>query len=269
MDVVTIGPAALSLSRLLALIGIAAFLLAAWLIGRKNSELSGWETGALVGAVVLGRLVYVGAHLDAYAAEPLSVLYIWQGGFSALGMIAGGALWAVWRFRRRWRLLLPAALTMAIGVAAWGVPTAIHQSTPTEAPPLPEISLPQLGGDPRLLSAYRGEPVVVNIWASWCGPCRREMPMLADVSQARSDVTFLFVNQGESAETIRQYFENEGLELEPVLLDRRQELSRHYGVRGLPTTLFFDAQGRFTDAHMGELSRAAVLDYLSGISEVE
>jgi thiol-disulfide isomerase/thioredoxin len=265
VEVVTIGPAALSLSRLFALIGIAVFLIAGWLIGRKIPELSGWETGGLIAAVILGRLAYVAAHLDAFAAEPITVLYVWQGGFSVVGMIAGAALWALWRCRRRWRLLVPAFLTIAIGVAAWGAPTAVHRGMQAEPPSFPDITLTRLAGEKRALGSYEGEPLVVNLWASWCGPCRREMPMLAEVSRAREDVTFLFANQGEYAETIRQYLRDEELELEPVLLDPRQQLSKHFGVRGLPTTLFFDEGGSLVDAHMGELSRAAVNDYLSRI----
>ena len=113
MDVITIGPAALPLSRLFALIGIAVFLIAGWIAGRRYPEMSGWETGALIAGVVLSRLVYVLMHLEAFRAEPITVLYFWQGGFSAAGMILGGAGWAVWRLRRRWSLLVPAATAIS------------------------------------------------------------------------------------------------------------------------------------------------------------
>src|SRR3546814_7473677 len=64
-----------------------------------------------------------------------------------------------------------------------------------------------------------GEPMVVNLWATWCPPCRREMPVLAKAQEERGDVTFVFVNQGESESEIRDYLRESHLQLSNVLLD--------------------------------------------------
>nr|WP_244510698.1 TlpA disulfide reductase family protein [Microvirga guangxiensis] len=81
----------------------------------------------------------------------------------------------------------------------------------------------------------------MNLWASWCPPCRREMPMMAEMAAARDDVTFLFVNQGERRTTIEGYLNKEKLTLPNVLLDARMDVPRHYSTPGLPVTLFIGA----------------------------
>jgi thiol-disulfide isomerase/thioredoxin len=100
--------------------------------------------------------------------------------------------------------------------------------------------------------------VVLNLWATWCGPCRRDMPMLAAAQARHPGVAFVFVNQGESADTVRRHLATEGLALDRVLLDRPSALGPALGSGGLPTTVFFDAQGRHAGAHMGLLNRAAL-----------
>ena len=76
----------------------------------------------------------------------------------------------------------------------------------------------------------------------------------------------VFANQGEDAGTIQRYLDAEGLDLDLVLVDRLSQLSQDAGARGLPTTLFFDAQGRLIDVHVGELTRAGIAARLVGHS---
>ena len=129
-----------------------------------------------------------------------------------------------------------------------------------QADELPSLVLTELnGGAPLTLSqAARGRPVVVNLWASWCGPCRQEMPVLAAAQQRESALGFLFVNQGESDSAVRAYLTDQALPLREVLLDAGSKLGPAVGSRGLPTTLFYDAQGRQFDAHFGVLNAAAL-----------
>lgn len=100
--------------------------------------------------------------------------------------------------------------------------------------------------------------MVVNLWATWCPPCRREMPMLAAAQQEYDEVTFVFVNQGEGRGEIKGYLDQNGLALDNVLLDTRGALGQTVGSMALPTTLFYDANGRLADTHLGELSRATL-----------
>ncbi|WP_299315685.1 TlpA disulfide reductase family protein, partial [uncultured Halomonas sp.] len=101
----------------------------------------------------------------------------------------------------------------------------------------------------------RGETVVLNLWATWCPPCLREMPLLAE-ADARDGVTAVIANQGEELLQVARYLDDQGLEFRYPLLDPRQELMVLLESPGLPTTLLFDASGRAVERHVGELSRA-------------
>jgi thiol-disulfide isomerase/thioredoxin len=125
---------------------------------------------------------------------------------------------------------------------------------------LPMLLFTELNGAAKLnlSQAARGRPVVVNLWASWCGPCRQEMPVLAAAQRRESAVGFLFVNQGESDGAVSAYLTDQRLPLREVLLDAGSKLGPAVGSRGLPTTLFYDAQGRQVDVHFGVLNAAAL-----------
>ena len=105
--------------------------------------------------------------------------------------------------------------------------------------------------------------MVVNLWASWCPPCRREMPVLAAAQQRETGVMFVFANQGEDAATAQRYLGDSALHLANVLLDSGTELGRTVGSTALPTTLFYDAGGRLVDTHLGELSAASLASKLN------
>jgi hypothetical protein len=84
------------------------------------------------------------------------------------------------------------------------------------------------------------------------------MPVLAEAQRNESDMTFLFVNQGEGERVIADFLDAAGLGLQNVLLDTDGRLGRHVGSSALPTTLFYDAEGRQVGSHLGELSRASL-----------
>jgi thiol-disulfide isomerase/thioredoxin len=124
-------------------------------------------------------------------------------------------------------------------------------------------------GQPATLAqAARGRPVVVNLWASWCGPCRVEMPDLAEAQRRHPDIGFLFVNQGESAEKVQAFLTRSGLALDEVWLDQGSRLGQAIRSPGLPTTVFLDAQGRQVDAHFGVLSAASLQTRVEALRRV-
>jgi len=130
---------------------------------------------------------------------------------------------------------------------------------------LPAITLTSLQRQPIALADTQGKPVVVNLWASWCGPCRREMPVLARAQQRHPDIRFLFVNQGETREEVEGFLGAERLALQNVLLDADSLTSTRLQVHAYPTTLFFDSHGRLQGLHMGELSAAGLQSKLDSL----
>ena len=127
-----------------------------------------------------------------------------------------------------------------------------------EAVALPQLDLATLDGRAVPLDGFVGKPTVVNLWATWCPPCRREMPVLQQAQGANPDVNFVFVNQGEKPDAIQSFIDRQGLTLRNVLVDERLQTGSALGHRALPTTLFFDARGQLASTHIGELSQATL-----------
>ena len=172
---------------------------------------------------------------------------------------------AVRRGWRGWRGLSArkrTLLALALWVLAWqGVLGGLRLM---DKPALSEMQVTLLFGESIKLAALAdGKPMVVNLWASWCPPCRREMPVLAAAQQREAGVNFVFVNQGEDGATAQRYLSEGRLGLANVLLDPGAALGREVGSGALPTTLFYDASGRLVDTHLGELSAASLASKLS------
>jgi thiol-disulfide isomerase/thioredoxin len=169
-----------------------------------------------------------------------------------------GAAWLAWRGLRAPALRRPLAGATVAGAAFWVAASVLTGARDTT--PMPALALTTLnrGVAVNLREVAAGRPVVVNLWASWCGPCRQEMPVLAAAQQREAEIGFLFVNQGETAATVQTYLAGLGLPLRDVLLDAGSRLGPAVGSRGLPTTLFYDAQGMLIDAHFGVLNAPAL-----------
>ncbi len=108
----------------------------------------------------------------------------------------------------------------------------------------PDFELYDLEGKIHKLSEYKGAPILLNFWATWCGPCRSEMPHLEEVYEdwKDNDLIFFAVNVGESSTDVTAFLDYFGFTM-PVLLDNTKTVSRKYGVSGIPTTYFIDEDG--------------------------
>jgi len=108
----------------------------------------------------------------------------------------------------------------------------------------PDFTLTDTDGDKLSLSDLKGKGVILNFWATWCGPCRQEMPLLQKAFEAHGSegLVVVGVDVGEQAAPVKTFLKELGLTF-PAVLDTDQETSRLYRVYGLPTTFFIDRQG--------------------------
>jgi peroxiredoxin len=118
--------------------------------------------------------------------------------------------------------------------------------------PAPDFALKSAEGNNLRLSEYRGEVVLINFWATWCGPCRQEMPLLDDLYKRYERVGFrlLGVNIDEDSGRAMQMADELGVSF-PVLFDEKKEVSRLYQVEAMPVTLLVDREGTVRHVHLG------------------
>jgi thiol-disulfide isomerase/thioredoxin len=112
---------------------------------------------------------------------------------------------------------------------------------------VPDFSLPDMDGKPHALHDYRGKVVLINFWATWCPPCRREMPALEQLYRKLGDQPFvvLAVNQWEDADHVFAYMGDLNVFPSfPILFDPESKVSADFDVKGLPTSFLLDKQGR-------------------------
>lgn len=257
MNAVTLGPFVLATDRAAALIGVAVFLIVGAIFTRRGSCLAKWTTTALLWGFIGARVLHVLNHVDSFLSEPWRILFVWQGGFSWIGGVIGVALTLIFLFRHDRQAIPVAAASLASGAFTWFALMALWQAA--EGPPPPRFALSDLAGTRMMSIADRkGRPAVVNLWATWCPPCRREMPLLAEFASVRNDVDFIFANQGEGPSKISAYLQSEKLEITNVLLDPMNSLSRHYSAPGMPVTVFLRPDGSVATTHFGEISREAL-----------
>ena len=157
-----------------------------------------------------------------------------------------------------------AALTFAAS------PAADRQTlTPAQQPaPAPEFTLPDLDGKSHTLADYRGKVVVLNFWATWCPPCRYEMPAMQRAWEKvrDEDIVFIAVDVGEDSDTVFTFLADYPVEF-PLLLDEQAKVVEQYPVTGLPTTYIIDPQGRITHRAVGgrEWDDPGLLDSLRAL----
>ncbi|MEZ5541738.1 MAG: TlpA disulfide reductase family protein [Pseudomonadota bacterium] len=140
-------------------------------------------------------------------------------------------------------------------VAQEAVPELSDTLAPLAAPvDAPEFTLADMDGERHSLSGYRGSWVLVNFWATWCPPCRKEMPALERLYQDYGErgLKVLALNQWEDADHVFSYMgELNVFPSFPILFDPDSRVADAWGVRGLPTTFLVDPQGRIVYRAVG------------------
>ena len=125
-------------------------------------------------------------------------------------------------------------------------------------------------GSPDSLARYRGKVVLVNLWASWCPPCREEMPALEKLYRAHASQGFvvLGIDQGESAKVAADYARGRGVTF-PILIDDQQQYGRAYAAEGLPTSVLVDRSGHVVKGVDGEMTLAEMQTLVSPVLKSE
>ncbi len=145
-------------------------------------------------------------------------------------------------------------------------------SSQESQPPLtaaPDFTMTDAEGKTVKLSDFFGKPIVVNFWASWCGPCRQEMPEFDKAYLEQGDeVTFLIINMTdgyqETLDNAKDFIRKQGYHF-PVYYDTAQDAARVYGVTRLPATYFINEEGKLVAKAMGAISRATLQQGISMI----
>jgi len=174
--------------------------------------------------------------------------------------------------RSRWNILIGAIAVVGVvwiwvsRVPSGGAATAAAlPAAPAVGHPAPDFTLTTVTGQTLKLSDLRGKPVVLNFWATWCPPCRAELPDLQAASQRlEGQVAIIGIDQAESPADVRSFAA--GLDVTyPIPLDTNADASRLYAVRSLPTTFFIDRSGIIRQIQIGSLTEATLMQLLKTI----
>lgn len=163
------------------------------------------------------------------------------------------------RVPRPFAIGLAAVVVIGVGAGVWLTLLQAAQATPSGSArpgaPAPQIALPVVGGGSSDLSAERGKVVLVNFWATWCEPCKAEMPALQQLAHELQDQPFRLysVDLQEDADQIQAFERQYGLNLYAVM-DEDGDTVHAYGVRALPSTFLIDQRGILKLQRLGPLA---------------
>ncbi len=173
--------------------------------------------------------------------------------------------------RRKTAFLLLGGLALGslLGVVVFfaGNPASTTRSErqiPRSGQRFPDFSLEALDGKKYTFSEFAGRPIIVNFWATWCDPCKAEMPLFEAVHRQNSELVVLGVNYNEPVNIIRRFVEERELTF-PILLDLDGKMAERFQVFGFPTTYFVDRDGILREVYVGQLDEVILSSYLEKI----
>lgn len=149
-----------------------------------------------------------------------------------------------------------------------------NTNTPSNNPPIfknikikaADFTLKDMSGKEVSLSDFKGKKVFLNFWASWCPPCKAEMPEMEKLYQETkdSDLVILAINLAEDKSTVQNFLKDNQYNF-PVLLDTDNSVASNYQVVSIPTSFFIDKEGNIIDKHIGTMSIENMKSYISNL----
>lgn len=258
----------IQITLLLLAIAAAVLYLIARLIEPSSAKqaLSQYFDACLLG-ILLARFSYIALWWSDYWQSPKAMLALADGGYIPwLGIAAGAAYLCLKNKQRLWQL---SVITLAIlGGATLYLSQHFLQAEPQGRYAIADVGFTVLGQEAakEQLSQYQGKVTIVNLWATWCPPCRREMPQFQLAEQQLPQVNFIMLNQGESAETVQAFLQDKSLHFQNVWLDNDAYAMDAMQAKALPSTLFINAQGELVYLHLGELSVARIKEVVGQLA---
>jgi cytochrome c biogenesis protein CcmG/thiol:disulfide interchange protein DsbE len=148
--------------------------------------------------------------------------------------------------------LLPVAILVA-GIALFAALRPAPDRDPDQTRQAPEFELPLLGGGTLTSAELKGDPVILNVWASWCGPCREEAPVFERIWRRHKGhgLRVIGVNTQDTDEAASDFVKDYGITY-PIVRDAEQSLVEDLGLVGLPQTFFIDPEWQFLDSASGQ-----------------
>ena len=154
------------------------------------------------------------------------------------------------------KIILASALVLGLILAGCSSGPELAQG-PQVGKLAPDFQLQTLDGQTVSLGDFRGNPVLLNFWTSWCGPCRFEMPFIQEIFEKKewsdTGLVILAIDIGENPSVVKEFMEHFGLSF-PALLDINQDVALKYNIRAIPTTFFIDKDGIIQDIKVGAFS---------------
>ncbi len=135
------------------------------------------------------------------------------------------------------------------------IPTIVLRAAPTR-------NFTLVTGEETSLAQWKGKGVVLNFWATWCVPCRAEMPLLAQFDQSQEQVEVIGVNYLEDRESVAGFVQNFNIPF-PVVVDQRGFIAGELNIKGLPTTVFINTEGQIVGSHVGPVTEEMLEEMLA------
>jgi len=164
--------------------------------------------------------------------------------------------------------IIPIVLSVALFLFSIAAPAKQTLTLIPDKPQAADFELKDMDGELRTLADYQGKPLIINFWATWCPPCRAELPSMNRGWEKIKDegIAMLAVNVGEDEDTIFMFMGNYPIEFD-LLLDHSGEIVKQWPVKGLPTTFVLDPEGRIVYRAIGgrEWDSDTLLDMVRGL----